>query len=452
MSGIQQQSSSTRSLRRDNYAPVELANLLLGVRLIAPIYDADPARDRLLLASGTILTQNIIDRLKLGGVKTVLVHNSELPHVVQILHELEQSEATAVTYEKSVGVSSIQQQMPSASSKSPWKITSESFVNAISQHGVRCYDECLSADFNLRYGDAMDQLKSVFKGISQGDLRGLVFIEGMFEGLLRQITSDVDLFVSIGLTPNGDRYPYQQSMKSSMLSMAMGTTMGLSQRELIELGMGALIHDSGMLLVSPDLIESDKVLDQIEFLEITKHPTYTFDMLRKTTHIPNGARLVAYQMHERCDGSGYPRQRTATQIHPLAKIAAVADVFIALISPRPHRPGMLPYHAMEQIIRDTCKGLYDPMAVRSLLETISLFPIGSLVELSDGRIGKVLRSNHQYYTKPVVQICSAGLGSDGTEIVDLCGFSTDLDVVRPLVNLAEANSKRELAFAEDFWK
>src|SRR5690606_27821163 len=103
------------------------------------------------------------------------------------------------------------------------------------------------------------------------------------------------------------------------------------------------------------------------------------------------------------DGSGYPRGRTAQKIHPLAKIAGVADTFTALVARRPYRPGMLPYHAMVQMLRDVGAGLYDGQIVRALLNTVSLFPIGSFVALNDGRVGRVLRSNGAFYDRPMVE-------------------------------------------------
>ena len=118
--------------------------------------------------------------------------------------------------------------------------------------------------------------------------------------------------------------------------------------------------------------------------------------------------MVAYQMHERANGSGYPRGRTIEQTHPLARIAAVADSFTALVSARPHRAGMLPYFAVEKLVRDTAKGLFDPQAVRGLLQAVSLFPIGSYVELNDGYVGRVIRSNAFDYTKPIVEAWKRG--------------------------------------------
>jgi HD-GYP domain-containing protein (c-di-GMP phosphodiesterase class II) len=135
--------------------------------------------------------------------------------------------------------------------------------------------------------------------------------------------------------------------------------------------------------------------------------------------------MVVYQMHERANGSGYPRGRQANQIHDLAKIAAVADVFVALTSERPHRPGMMPYYALERILRGVKDGLYDAAVVRALLKTVSLFPVGSFVSLTDGRTGKVVRANGEHYARPVV-LAWDDADSIGTQaVVDL---SKDDDV------------------------
>jgi HD-GYP domain-containing protein (c-di-GMP phosphodiesterase class II) len=141
--------------------------------------------------------------------------------------------------------------------------------------------------------------------------------------------------------------------------------------------------------------------------------------------------MVAYQMHERCNGSGYPRGRTAAQIHPLAKIAAVADVFLALVSMRPHRAPVSPYRAIEMILYDTQRQLYDPYVVRALLGAISLFPLGSYVRLSDDRIAKVIRTNPRRYDRPIVEIEQDSRSTTPPEVVDLA-LRPEVRVVRAL--------------------
>lgn len=195
-----------------------------------------------------------------------------------------------------------------------------------------------------------------------------------------------------------------------------------------------MVHDAGMLHVDEKLYNSPDVLDPIAFLDITKHVVISTDLLfKKMERVPVGVRMVVYQMHERCDGSGYPRGWTAERIHPLAKISAVADAYVALVSPRPHRHAMLPYFAMEKMLEDVKTGLYDPTVVRALLHTISLFPIGSYCELNDGRVAKVFRSNGLAYDQPIVEAWQRPNLSVEPMVVDLT--EEEVKVGKPLTSL-----------------
>jgi len=446
MSKESSQNSLAGHSEQNRYVLIDINGLAIGARLNAPIYDRCQDRVVLLLAAGSTLTESLISRLKSRGISQVLVQESELIRITK-MQKVEKKSRTA-----SGSAKTLRMQDKAASSQSEnslWKITSRSFLQEISEHRGEKYNSTLITEFDRAYRSSMLSVQSLFDGLTKGEIGNTIFTRDIAKSALHQIARDIDLFLSVGFSPHEDRYPYQQSIKTSMLAMAMGTVLGLREGELIELGMGSLAHDAGMLLVNPKLIKSDKVLSQIDFLEITKHPIYSFDLLSKANNVPNGARLVAYQMHERCNGSGYPRQRQSSQIHPLSKIAAVADVYSALISTRPHRPSMLPYNAIEQIIHDTNKGLYDSTAVRALLETVSLFPIGSYVELNDGRVGKVLRSNREYYTQPVVKVWSPEAIHLESEIIDLSNSSEELKVVRPLMGPEESSVPREPAFSAD---
>ncbi|HID23576.1 MAG TPA: HD domain-containing protein [Planctomycetaceae bacterium] len=271
------------------------------------------------------------------------------------------------------------------------------------------------------------------------------------EGVL-QIAKDSELFISLGVTPNSGEYPMQHSLQSSMLAMSIGTTLGLTQDELIELGTGCLVHDLGMLRIDQRIYQSTSILDPIQFLEITKHPTYTFEMIRAMEGLPIGSRMVAYQTHERCNGSGYPRKRKKSQIHYLARIAAVADAFVAMISPRPYRPAYIPYHALEEIIRGTRSHLFDPEVVRALLHTVSLFPIGSYVQMSDGRVGKVIRANGEKYTQPVVELWQPNGLHGPSETVDLTK-TPELTITAPLRELESPEATEAIAAElSDAWE
>jgi HD-GYP domain-containing protein (c-di-GMP phosphodiesterase class II) len=244
-------------------------------------------------------------------------------------------------------------------------------------------------------------------------------LEGIGEECLAHMLADIDVFVRQSGIPEVDKYPPRHGQQTAMLAMSMGLNLGLEKRDLIDLGTACLVHDLGMLHLREEIYNHPERLTTLSYLEITKHPGITFDLLANVERTAGTPRLVAFQMHERCNGSGYPRGRSDGQIHPLAKIAAVADSYLAMISPRPHRAPMAPYLAVEQLLHASRQRLYAPWAVRALLRSVSLFPIGSSVELSDGRAARVLRTCGDNYTKPVVEVWTAGSVSGASEIVDL---------------------------------
>jgi HD-GYP domain-containing protein (c-di-GMP phosphodiesterase class II) len=396
----------------DQFASIELSSISFGITLRTPIYkDSTDDNLTLLLATGTVVTESLLSRLGSRGISRVLVHRDEAGRI---------QGRPKKDARQAIERATSQIHLPA---NSRWTCSTDSIVHKIATHGATPYDAVNLQRFAKKFDASLRQVEQLFDGLSQGDVNLAAPLAAVSSESLMRIADDLDLFISMGLTPATDKYPYKHSLQTAMLAMAVGTILGLKPDELIELGIGCLVHDTGMLKLNPELVNANRPLTKIEFLEITKHPTLTFDALRDAKGVPNGSRLVAYQMHERLDGSGYPRRRTANQIHYLAKIAAVADVFVALVSPRPYRSELLHYHAMEQILHGARKGLFDTTVVRALLHTVSLFPIGSYVEISDGRVGKVVRSNRDAYTSPIIEIRGAVGSADAPEcpleIIDL---------------------------------
>ncbi len=111
---------------------------------------------------------------------------------------------------------------------------------------------------------------------------------------------------------------------------------------------------------------------------IRNHSVHSANLLESAKSVTQTTLLVAYQMHERCDGSGYPCGRRDTYIHPLAKIAGAADSIVAAGGWRPHRPALSLYESMVKVaLMETKRGRFDPDFIRALLDYMSLFPIGS---------------------------------------------------------------------------
>jgi HD-GYP domain-containing protein (c-di-GMP phosphodiesterase class II) len=243
------------------------------------------------------------------------------------------------------------------------------------------------------------------------------------------VAVDLDLLPTIlSLRSTPDDFLYQHCVSVSSLSMVIATQLGFRHERVLEIGLAGMLQDVGMLRVPVSIRLAPRALTESEREIIHRHPAYTVDYLDAIPSLPRDVRFVGYQVHERVDQTGYPRKRGGSTIHAYAKIIAVADVYIAMTSPRPYRPAHMPYEAATAILHDCGQGRFDNRIVRALLDCISLFPTGSYLELDDGRQAKVVRANPNRHTRPVVGI----LQSDGTmtgELIDLA-VTTGIQVAR----------------------
>lgn len=422
---------SPRSGGASELVTVELTQLRVDAVLRSPIFDAQPGRQHiLLLSAGRTLTQVELAALQRRGVTRVLVHPSELERITMV--------------PRAAGTLLPQQRLALRRAASPSAPTSHAVASKPVAPGFR-----LEADSFLQRVQPPSQLeRSVQRGEeyarsyeSNVQSTEQIFKEFVATGIvapdrvleisdqhLQEITQDLDEFLARGVQPIASDYPCRHSLQTAMLATSMGTVMGLRKDDLIELGFGCILHDAGMLLVPQHLHRVDQPLATSERLELQKHPIYAADLLNRCRQVPHGAKMVVYQMHERLNGTGYPRQRQGSQIHLLARIAAVADTYLAMVSPRSFRPGLQPYQAVEKLLFATRQGLFDPGAVRGLLHAVSLFPIGSLVQLNNGRHARVIRGNRDRFAQPVIEMVDLSNPQSPAELVDL-SERTELQVV-----------------------
>lgn len=414
-----------------------LNRLAPGVRLKLPIYDE---QNVLLLAGGVVITTALLSRLIQRGLTTIRVHRSEVDRLTHVVgsrlgrNSRPSGASEGIHQPPRVGEGLASQYVePPAPSLGLIRCSGD-LLRKVPRHGTKPFDRSKVEAVSRNYLGALREVVGLYdsqRGVKAGEIDTL---EGISESCLSSIMEDIDVFVRQGIVPENDKYPPRHGQQTAMLAMAMGANIGIDKKDLIDLGVGCLAHDLGMLFLRDKVFAREESLSSMAFLEITKHPGITFDLMRDVDQMANTARMVAYQIHERCNGEGYPRGRVASQIHPLAKVAAVADSYLAMISPRPHRDGIPPYVAMERMLRGTRQGLYDPIAVRALLRTVSLFPIGSYVELSDGRHGRVVRACGDAYATPIVEAWETKSPLAESEIVDLCDRK-DLQVVRTLTDV-----------------
>ena len=201
---------------------------------------------------------------------------------------------------------------------------------------------------------------------------------------------------------NQEKQYIKHAINTTMIAILLAEELNFSEQAVQDIGCAALLQDLGMLKIPEYVRKSSQNLSKNERRQIQQHPLYTLDLLKNHENISEQTLITIYQSHERCDSTGYPNAHAKNQIHPLARILAVADTYVALIADRPHRKAIGPHQAMQKLLEQASQGKHDVNVVRALLNTLSAFPIGSIVRLNDGTTARVIWSNRQYHTKPVV--------------------------------------------------
>ncbi len=196
-------------------------------------------------------------------------------------------------------------------------------------------------------------------------------------------------------------YTFAHCLGVSILAMVTGIGMGYDYKRLKELGIGAILHDIGKAFIPDDLLYKPGPLSREEYETIKTHTKLGYDVIRDCNDFSMSAAHVAWEHHEKYDGTGYPRGLWGRSIHEYARISALADVYDALTTNRSYREKLMPHEAIEYL-RDSEGLAFDPEIAEIFLDKIAPFPVGSIVLLNNGEKAVVVRINKEFPGRPVV--------------------------------------------------
>ncbi len=200
-------------------------------------------------------------------------------------------------------------------------------------------------------------------------------------------------------------YLVEHSVKTALLSVVVGITFKLPPHKLIELGTAALLHDIGMVKLPPQIYMTDQKLNPQQKKAITANTVLGFKVLKEFSFSMPVA-LGVLECRERLDGSGYPRGLTDEKLSLYGRILAVTSSYAALVSTRPYRAAQDAHASLLELLKGR-QTLYDDRVLRALVAKLSLFPIGSYVQLKNGYRGFVVDTNDADPKAPVVRLIAS---------------------------------------------
>lgn len=203
--------------------------------------------------------------------------------------------------------------------------------------------------------------------------------------MIDQIFNNDDVIYNMMDIRSYDNYTYAHSVNVCTISLIIGSSMEINRNDLVYLGMGALLHDIGKIYIDSKILNKPGSLEPVEYEMVKKHPRDGYQLLKDKIAVSFISSHIAFQHHEREDGSGYPRGITGDKIHRFAKIVAVADIYDAMTSHRIYHPA-LPSHLVLEEIKQGIEKKFDRKVVESLEKIVAPYPVGATLLLNNGEV------------------------------------------------------------------
>jgi HD-GYP domain-containing protein (c-di-GMP phosphodiesterase class II) len=289
--------------------------------------------------------------------------------------------------------------------------------------------------FLVGYIEYVDNLYNRF--VTNSELRYNDLVERMRQ--ICELLAENRRFIlrALSLVEAHKNYLISHAVNTSIISMLLGSTLKMPLPRLMELGASAVLHEIGMVKLPPNLFMTSRQLSPEERRRITAHTILGFNIL-KEKQVPLSVQLATLEHHERMNGSGYPRAMGGDQISLYAKIIMVACSYDAVTMARPFREGRESHEGILDLLRNEGKQ-YDDLIIRAMVLTLSIYPIGSLVMLTNGKKALVIDTNPENPRFPIVQVTGA-TNPDGTE-VKLRTSETTVRILRSLTKAEVAESR-----------
>ncbi|MDR2405250.1 MAG: HD-GYP domain-containing protein [Deltaproteobacteria bacterium] len=291
------------------------------------------------------------------------------------------------------------------------------------------------------YSKALDTSKALVAACYMNKRIEVSEVQENVDELVESVSRNQDALTALIKLRRFDDYTYTHCLNVSVLSISTGKALGLSDNDLRILGMGTMFHDLGKTRIPAYILNKPGKLTDDEFTIMRNHAALSAEIiLEQKLNVDDQVIKVARFHHERIDGSGYPDHLKGDEIPPLATICGLSDVYDALTSDRVYHKGKLPHDALKFIysLRGTH---FEPSWVDRFVQSVGIYPPGSVVELASGHVAVVMEINHGSLLTPVIKLVAdpKGVISNRPKLINLKDYSnSDTMTIKRVIPPSEA--------------
>lgn len=259
--------------------------------------------------------------------------------------------------------------------------------------------------------------------------------KALVSAVYNSLVEDPDALLCMSMMMNSSDYLANHSIHVATIICYFAQKLGMSKKDCEQLTLVAYLFDIGMVRVTQNIRDKNGPLNREEWLEVQCHVQHSLDILAPL-QLPPECLLAIEQHHERLDGSGYPNAYTGSKIHKYSRILAIVDSYDALTSVRKHQKPMSSAGALK-VLSNPENG-YDQKLVLQFIRSMGVYPVGSLVILSNQSIALVTKTIETALSSPEVTVFysiieNCYLHPETISLVDANNIEKGLRVIRPVL-------------------
>ena len=273
---------------------------------------------------------------------------------------------------------------------------------------LRKYKDKVSVEDELprareTFGKSEQTLRDLANDVKSGRLPSLEKTGEVVDDIVQSMIDNPDAMMWVARMRDEDLTVYGHAVKVALYMVALGRHMGFPKQELSNLGMIGLLADVGKTKLPKALLEKPGMLSPQEYTLVKEHVRLGLEALSQEGPLPPDILQGIAQHHERLDGSGYPKGIKGPDIGIYGRMAAIADTFAALITPRVYANPVSPHDALLNLFEWAGTSFHEPL-VEQFVQAVGVFPVGSMVELSTKEVAVVLAHNKVRRLEPRVLV------------------------------------------------
>jgi len=283
------------------------------------------------------------------------------------------------------------------------------------------------------YNHAAATIRNIFSMARRNQDADVTVVKDTVSDIMNRVIENETVMLQLTGIRDIDNYTFLHSVDVCIYSIILGKKLGYGKDPLMSLGMGAILHDIGKCKVPIEILQKPGKLSDEEFQHMQMHTVYGCEIIKNSYRLGSKVANIAFQHHEKWDGTGYPMGISGNTIDPLARIVALADVYDALTSDRVYKKRELP-HVAAEYIRQNAGTLFDPYIADLFINSIAVYGEGTLVLLNTGEVGSIISTGTSPGKRQKISVFSNKSGPPVFQpyILDL-NERRDIDIVEVFV-------------------